>query len=55
VTRIHTGEYAAFSITANGMLVINRILGKLSSKMEDKKVTEHDIDRIKGDSRAKNT
>ncbi len=34
-----TGEYATFSITADGMLVINRILGRVSRAMQDKKMT----------------
>jgi hypothetical protein len=51
--RTHTGEYAAFSITANGMLVINRVLGRLSQDIQDKKITKKDIDRVEGDSRAK--
>ena len=53
VFKIRTGEFATFTITADGMLVINRILGKLSQQIEDKKVTDQDIDRAEGDSRAK--
>ncbi len=53
VFKIKTGEFATFTITADGMLVINRILGKLSQQIEDKKVTEQDIDRAEGDSGAK--
>ena len=53
VFKIKTGEFATFTITADGMLVINRIFGKLSQKIEDKKVTEQDIDRAEGDSGAK--
>lgn len=39
-----TGEYATFSITADGMLVINRILGRVSRARQDKKIDERDID-----------
>src|SRR5919106_4501999 len=53
VFKIKTGEFTTFTITADGMLVINRILGKLSQQIEDKKVTEQDIDRAEGDSGAK--
>ena len=53
VFKIKTGEFATFTITADGMLVVNRILGKLSQQIEDKKVTEQDIDRAEGDSGAK--
>ena len=53
VFKIKTGEFATFTITADGMLVINRILGKLSQQIEDKKVMEQDIDRAGGDSGAK--
>jgi hypothetical protein len=53
VFKIKTGEFATFTITADGMLVINRILGKFSQQIEDKKVTEQDIDRAEGDSGAK--
>jgi hypothetical protein len=53
VFKIKTGEFAAFTITADGMLVVNRILGKLSRQIEDKKVTEQDIDHAEGDSGAK--
>ncbi|MFL6494739.1 MAG: hypothetical protein ACJ70N_08030 [Nitrososphaera sp.] len=53
VFKIKTGEFATFTITADGMLVINRILGKLSQKIEDKKITEQDIDSAEGDSGAK--
>ena len=53
VFKIKTGEFATFTITADGMLVINRILGKLSQQIEDKKVKEQDIDRAEGDSGAK--
>jgi hypothetical protein len=53
VFKIKTGEFATFTITADGMLVINRILGKLSRQIEDKKVTEQDIDRAEEDSGAK--
>jgi hypothetical protein len=53
VFKIKTGEFATFTITADGMLVINRILGKLSQQIEDMKVTEQDIDRVEGDSGAK--
>ena len=53
VFKIKTGEFATFTITADGMLVVNRILGKLSQQIEDKKVTEQDIDRAEGDSEAK--
>jgi D-alanyl-D-alanine carboxypeptidase len=35
------------------MLVINRILGELSQKIEGKKITEQDIDSAEGDSGAK--
>jgi hypothetical protein len=53
VFKLKTGEFATFTITADGMLVINRILGKLSQRIEDKKVTEQDIDRAEEDSGAK--
>jgi hypothetical protein len=53
VFKIKTGEFATFTITADGMLVINRILGKFSQQIEDKKVTEQDIDRAEGDSGTK--
>ena len=53
VFKIKTGEFATFTITADGMLVINRILGKLSQQIEDKKVMDQDIDRAEGDSGAK--
>ena len=53
VFKIKTGEFATFTITADGMLVMNRILGKLSQQIEDKKVTERDIDRAEGDSGTK--
>ncbi|MDQ4101539.1 MAG: hypothetical protein M3115_05070 [Thermoproteota archaeon] len=53
VFKLKTGEFATFTITADGMLVINRILGKLSQQIEDKKITEQDIDRAEADSGAK--
>lgn len=53
VFKIKTGEFATFTITADGMLVINRILGKLSQQIEDKKVTEQDIDCAEEDSGSK--
>jgi hypothetical protein len=42
-------EYASFSITSNGMLLIKQYLAGLSNAIKDEQITEQHIERAQGD------